>query len=98
MLIFIGWTAADTASWRQFFDKSGKYAVNNEGPVFSITQLRPQAQDPGPVIAAPVHVAPLLHIPEPLVCSTHDAASAWTAGRARAREAARSSAMPGDIL
>ncbi len=67
--------------------------MNNEGPVFSIAQLRPQAQDPGPVIAAP-----LLDIAESRVCSTHDAASAWTAGRARARDAARSSAMPGDTV
>jgi hypothetical protein len=92
----VGWTAADTALWRQYFEKSGPYTIK-ERPPFSIENLRPHTGNS--VVAKPkANMVPISQIPEPMVCTTSDAATAWTTARASVRQFSRSTRMPGDVL
>jgi hypothetical protein len=89
-----GWSEDDSIAWMHFFERLGPYAYADRAP-FDLARLRPTAAAAPVADAIPAADTPALA--EPLVCTTSEAASAWSAQRAKVRRSARKAA-PGDVV
>jgi hypothetical protein len=85
-----GWTDADSSTWLKFFEGQGPHAFIDLPP-FDVTRLHPVLQpiEAHEVPLVPAPAASAVIVPEPLVCTTSDAASAWSTQRAKVRQNCR---------